>query len=51
MKRSWAAIVLAIVMALIGFTLAVGGGWLLSFSDFEVHLVTITRAEVVCEAS
>src|SRR5690349_19008047 len=39
MKRSWAAVILAIVMALIGFTLAVGGGWLLSLGGSPYYLV------------
>jgi len=39
MKRSWAAVILSIVMALIGFTLAVGGGWLLSLGGSPYYLI------------
>jgi quinoprotein glucose dehydrogenase len=39
MKRSWAAIILAIVMALIGLTLTVGGAWLLSLGGSAYYLI------------
>ena len=39
MKRSWAAVILAFVMALIGITLTIGGGLLLSLGGSPYYLI------------
>ena len=39
MKRSWSAIFLAIVMALIGLILTVGGAWLLGLGGSPYYLI------------
>jgi quinoprotein glucose dehydrogenase len=39
MKRSWSAIILSIVIATIGVTLTIGGGWLLSLGGSPYYLI------------
>ena len=39
MKRSWAATILAFVMALIGIVLAIGGAWLVSLGGSVYYLI------------
>jgi quinoprotein glucose dehydrogenase len=39
MRRSWAAIILAIVMVVIGLTLTLGGAWLMSLGGSPYYLI------------